>query len=151
MSRCSPRSVSASVEGAAPFFVRRVFPAGGKISFSSHSTSPEGVLTLAAELFRAEPEAWVLGIRGYEFDEFGERLSEKARANLAEAVAYEEPLDGFQPSSAPTEAASMPVSPAEQEAALNPEGSMEWVDAAGRKHTMQIRNGRIRELVEEEQ
>jgi hypothetical protein len=67
---------------------------------------------------------------------------------LAEAVAYEEPLDGYQPSPPPTEVESTPVSPAEQETALNPEGSMEWIDAAGKKHTVEIRNGRIRELVE---
>lgn len=68
---------------------------------------------------------------------------------LAEAVEYEEPLDGYQPSSAPTEAAAMPAPAEEQRAVLNPEGSMEWIDAAGKKHTVQIRNGRIRELVEE--
>ena len=86
--------VDASINGAEPFFVKRVFPAGGKISFSSHSVSPEGVLTLAAELFQAEPEAFVLGIRGYEFDEFGERLSEKAKANLAKAIEYVESAAG---------------------------------------------------------
>ena len=67
---------------------------------------------------------------------------------LAEAVGYEEPLDGYQPASASPELLPPPATAADQEAALNPEGSMEWIDAAGKKHTVEIRNGRIRELVE---
>ena len=46
------------------------------------------MLALSRDLFHAEPEAWLLGIRGYEFDEFGERLSGRARANLAQAVTF---------------------------------------------------------------
>ena len=33
-------------------------------------------------------EAWIVGIRGYEFDEFGERLSERARENLEAAATW---------------------------------------------------------------
>ena len=55
---------------------------------ASHSVQPTGVLALAKKLFNAEPQAYLLGVRGYEFNAFGEGLSDKARANLAEAIAY---------------------------------------------------------------
>ncbi len=78
----------ADVSGPEPFWVKRITATGGHLSFSSHSVNPRGVLGLAKELFKAEPECYLLGIRGYEFNEFGERLSQKAQANLAEAVEY---------------------------------------------------------------
>ena len=80
----------ADTKGPEPFWIRRIGPSGDGMSFSSHSVSPEGVLTLARDLFHSEPDAFLLGIRGYEFNEFEERLSEKARSNLAEAVKYME-------------------------------------------------------------
>jgi len=43
---------------------------------------------MTRELFDAEPEAWLLGIRGYEFSEFGEQLSERARENLRQALEF---------------------------------------------------------------
>ena len=78
----------ADVSGPEPFWVRRIYPGSSHLSFSSHSVEPRAVLSLAKELFNAEPEGYVLGIRGYAFNEFGETLSEKARANLAAAVTY---------------------------------------------------------------
>lgn len=80
----------ADVAGPEPFRVKRIYPGSSRLSFSSHSVEPQAVLSLAKELFKAEPEGYILGIRGYEFNEFGERLSEKAQANLAAAVAYVE-------------------------------------------------------------
>ena len=72
--------------GAEPFSMRRIQPAKGGLSFSTHSVSPESVLALSRDLFGAEPEAWLMGIRGYEFDNFGEELSEQGQANLAAAM-----------------------------------------------------------------
>ena len=43
-------------------------------------------------MFGAKTEGYILGIRGYEFHEFGERLSDRARDNLAAALAFIEPL-----------------------------------------------------------
>lgn len=77
----------ADVGGPEPFSLRRIHPGASRPSFTSHSVDPRDVLALAKELFGANAEAYVLGIRGYEFNEFGERLSERARANLAPAVA----------------------------------------------------------------
>lgn len=77
----------ASVAGSAPFFFQRLEPQDG-LTFSTHSIAPAAVLGLARDLFGAQPAAYVLGIRGYEFDEFGETLSAGARANLAAAVQF---------------------------------------------------------------
>ncbi len=77
----------ASVNGHEPFEFKPIV-AGGSPGFSSHSVEPEAVLMLAKTLFGREPKAYVLGIRGYEFNEFGEGLSAGAEANLSEAVAF---------------------------------------------------------------
>jgi len=77
----------AAAEGEEPFFWRRIAP-GGPPGFSTHSVEPEEVLSLAKTLFASEPVAYVLGIRGYEFDEFGEGLSARAEANLAAAEEF---------------------------------------------------------------
>jgi len=78
----------ADTAGPEPFWVKRIQPGGGKVSFSTHSMSPEGVLALGRDLFCATPAAYLLGIRGYEFNEFGQELSPAAQANLAAAIAY---------------------------------------------------------------
>ena len=79
----------ADTAGPEPFWVRQICGDDDEcISFSSHSVQPTGVLALAKRLFNAEPQAYLLGIRGYEFNAFGEGLSDRARANLAEAIAY---------------------------------------------------------------
>jgi hypothetical protein len=62
------------------------------MSFSTHSLRPETVLGLAQQLFGADTEGYILGIRGYAFNEFEESLSEGARANLAAAAAFVEQL-----------------------------------------------------------
>lgn len=74
--------------GDAPFRVRRVEPEAGGIGFTSHGFSPGRLLALARDLFGGAPEAWLMGIRGYDFDEFGEGLSPQAQSNLADAVAF---------------------------------------------------------------
>jgi hydrogenase maturation protease len=79
--------VDAAVSGQEPFYVQEVTPVSG-VSFSSHSLGPSEVLGLAHDLFKAQTRGFVVGIRGYEFDEFGERLSAGARANLASAIDF---------------------------------------------------------------
>jgi len=61
----------ASVDGAEPFYFRRLEPAAST-SFTTHSVEP----------------ASILGIRGYEFNEFGEYLSPAAQQNLTLAVRF---------------------------------------------------------------
>jgi len=58
------------------------------MSFSSHSISPQAVLGLAHDLFKAKTRGYLLGIRGYEFDEFGQKLSGHAKKNLDKAVDF---------------------------------------------------------------
>jgi hydrogenase maturation protease len=77
----------ASVNGHEPYYVEKVEPKEA-LSFSSHSVEPGVLLHLAQSLFQASPRAYILGIRGYDFNEFGERLSPRATENLEKAIAY---------------------------------------------------------------
>jgi len=77
----------ASVNGPEPFGFARIAPQAA-VSFSSHSVKPAAVLAMAHEMFGARTVGYALGIRGYEFNEFGETLSEQARINLNEAVSF---------------------------------------------------------------
>ncbi len=79
--------VDADVSGPEPFSFQRVIPKA-HMSFSSHSISAEALVAMAEDLLFSKAEAFILGIRGYEFNEFGERLSPKAEENLNEALAF---------------------------------------------------------------
>lgn len=70
-----------------PFELRRLAPRRDA-AFSTHAVAPETLLALAQEHFGCKTVGFVLGIRGYEFQEFGEVLSPGARRNLAAAVNY---------------------------------------------------------------
>ena len=61
-----------------------------RVSFTTHSVGPGSVLALARALFGRVPEAYMLSIRGYEFNEFGETLSTGAQANLLQALDFAE-------------------------------------------------------------
>jgi hydrogenase maturation protease len=80
--------VDAAVVGPEPFCFSPVVPDGAVLSFSSHSVSPAALLALARDLFGAEPAAYTLAIRGYDFDDFGERLSVGAQRNLEVALDF---------------------------------------------------------------
>jgi hydrogenase maturation protease len=77
----------ADVSGPEPYGLRRIEPCA-QPGFSTHSVDPETVLGLAHDLFGARAEGYVLGIRGYRFNGFGEEISEKARRNLSAALAF---------------------------------------------------------------
>lgn len=81
----------ASVTGPEPFFFRAVEPAA-PTSFSTHLIEPEAVMAMTRDLFQAGTKGYALGIRGYEFNAFGETLSAKARGNLAAALRFIVPL-----------------------------------------------------------
>ena len=78
----------ASTEAEPPFTFTPVAAAQGGLSFSSHSVSAPQLLGMVKELFHAEPAAWMIAIRGIEFNEFGEVLSEQATRNLKAAVDF---------------------------------------------------------------
>ncbi len=77
----------ASVDQKEPFFFREILPES-PMSISTHSVSPGAVLHFARMIFNAETKAYVLGIRGYEFNVFDERLSEGAESNLEAAFKF---------------------------------------------------------------
>jgi len=81
----------ASVAGREPFFFTRVHPVA-HASFSSHTVEPEAVVAMARDLFRADTQGYMLGIRGYQFNEFGEALSERAVENLRAALRFLVPV-----------------------------------------------------------
>lgn len=79
--------VDADVSCPEPFRFQRVI-SRAHMSFSSHTISVEALMAMAEDLLCSEAEAFVLRIRGYEFNEFGERLSPKAEKNLNEALVF---------------------------------------------------------------
>jgi len=81
----------ADAQGPEPFSFQVLEPKREE-SFSSHSIRPDAVLALAEDLFNAHSSGYLLGIRGYEFDEFRETLSAKAADNLAAALRFAESL-----------------------------------------------------------
>jgi hydrogenase maturation protease len=83
--------VDAAARGPEPFEFRKLSPAPGA-SFSSHSIQPEGVLQLSSELFDRRPAAYLLAIRGYEFERLAEGLSPRAASNLDAALGFLAPV-----------------------------------------------------------
>jgi hydrogenase maturation protease len=77
--------IDATRAGPEPFGIRRVTPAENS-AFTSHLADPETILAIAERYYNKVPEAWLLGIRGYAFDNFIERLTERATDNLRHAV-----------------------------------------------------------------
>jgi hydrogenase maturation protease len=80
--------VDADTEGPAPFRFARLQPQRWWGPFSTHGVAPGALLTLADELFGKEVRGYLLGIRGYRFDEFRDSLSTGARENLERAFAF---------------------------------------------------------------
>jgi hydrogenase maturation protease len=76
--------VDAARAGRSPFTVREVSPVFS-LDFSSHLVRPEVVLALAGQYYGKSPRAFLMGIRGYQF-EFIEALSAGAAGNLALAM-----------------------------------------------------------------
>jgi len=79
--------VDAAVDGREPFFFRPVEPQLS-VGFSSHGVEPDVVLGLAGHLMGSMPQGYALGIRGYDFDDFGEALSPRAADNLTAALHF---------------------------------------------------------------
>ncbi|KAA0213935.1 MAG: hydrogenase maturation protease [Leptolyngbya sp. PLA3] len=78
--------IDAALAGAGPCFLRRLLPRACG-AFSTHTMRPEAVLALARDTFGWSGRAFLLGIRGYAFGDFGEDLSSAAAANLEQACA----------------------------------------------------------------
>lgn len=72
------------------FRFSRLLPAH-EVAFTTHAMSPGSVLALCQELYDKRPDAYLLELRGYEW-EMGEGLSEEGTRVLSTAVAFMEPL-----------------------------------------------------------
>ncbi|MEN8212990.1 MAG: hypothetical protein ABFR19_01385 [Pseudomonadota bacterium] len=85
-----------------------------------------------------------------EVDAVGEHLAITVHYinQLAEAVDYQHRLEIQELDVEQEEAASEAAPAPESAAAVDPEGSMEWIDASGKKHRVQFRDGVLREAVE---
>jgi len=76
--------IDASKAGASPYVLADLSPAF-ELDFTSHCVRPEVVLALAQHYYGRSPRAFLLGIRGYEF-EFIEQLTVGATENMRLAV-----------------------------------------------------------------
>ncbi|MCE5340581.1 MAG: hydrogenase maturation protease [Planctomycetaceae bacterium] len=83
--------VDASVDCAEPFSFEPLM-AKESSGFSSHSVEPAEVAALAESLFNSPAKCFMLGIRGYIFEQFKEDMTEKAKNNLQKAVVFLENL-----------------------------------------------------------
>ena len=78
--------VDATCAGEESFAFTEIEPAN-EITFTTHTMSPASVLALCHELYRKSVRAYVLAIRGYEW-EFVEGLSPMAGSNLENAFRF---------------------------------------------------------------
>jgi len=76
--------VDASRTGPAPFTIEAIAPAA-TLEFTSHLVRPEAILAMARQYYGRAPHAFLMGVRGYEF-EFVEALTPAATDNLRLAV-----------------------------------------------------------------
>lgn len=82
-----PDHQAVATAAPAPFALRPLEPRGGA-AFTTHAVAPEEILALARAHFAGAARGYVLAIRGYDFDDFGERLSPGAQRNLAAAADF---------------------------------------------------------------
>lgn len=79
--------VDASIEPIDSFSFTKIIPSDAKVEFTMHAVSPAFVVDLCQKIFENKPEAWLLHLKGYNWD-FEEKLSEKARENLSAALNF---------------------------------------------------------------
>lgn len=79
--------VDASVLEIEDFKLEELSTDSSRIEFTMHAVSPAYVLDLCNKIYNKQPEAYVLHIRGYEWD-FEESLSEAALSNLNAAFDF---------------------------------------------------------------
>ena len=73
----------ADKSSAEPFYLYEIKPDMDLSSISSHLVTPQEVLGLAMELFGAHAKGYILGIRGYDFDEFKEEAQARGFTGVA--------------------------------------------------------------------
>ena len=76
----------ASVEDVSDFIITEVTPSK-RVDFTTHSVSPAFLLHLAEEMFSYFPKAYLLHIKGYEW-QLEEGLSSQAKVNLHKSLLF---------------------------------------------------------------
>lgn len=76
--------IDASRTGVEPYTISYLVPAR-EVSFTTHLVKPEVILALVEGYYGKSPQAYLVSIRGYEF-EFADRLTLPASRNLRAAV-----------------------------------------------------------------
>lgn len=79
--------IDASLNKQAPFFFTPLLETDNS-GLGSHSLTPNAVIRLCETLYDKTPTAFILGIKGYEFDQFDEHLSNQANTNMLAAVKF---------------------------------------------------------------
>lgn len=79
--------VDASIEDIDNFSFTTVLASDAKVEFSMHAVSPAFVVDLCQKIYGKVPEAFLLHIKGYEWD-FKEGLTFEATRNLDEAFVF---------------------------------------------------------------
>jgi hydrogenase maturation protease len=82
---CAVFFIDASLEYEEAVKIEMLEPAPNIIEFSMHAMHPSYVLALCKEMFGECPKAWLVHIKGYDWD-FEEGLSAPAQRNLVKAV-----------------------------------------------------------------
>ncbi len=77
----------ASIEDIEAYSFTEVKPNDARVEFSMHAVSPAFVIDLCRKIYGAAPPAYLLHIKGYEWD-FREELTDAALANLDKAFAF---------------------------------------------------------------
>lgn len=77
-----------AMSGGAPFSFQEIPPSKNRMGFNGHSLTPEAVMFMARTMFGAKTKGYVLAIRGYEYEGFGEELSEQAKENLEASLRF---------------------------------------------------------------
>lgn len=75
------------VEEIAHFRLEKVIPDNARIEFTMHAVSTAYITDLCNKIYGKHPDAYVLHIKGYEFD-FKEKLTEGAYKNMQFALDY---------------------------------------------------------------
>tara|TARA_R110002072_G_scaffold28229_3_gene90831 strand:- start:1448 stop:1903 length:456 start_codon:yes stop_codon:yes gene_type:complete len=79
--------VDASIDCQAPFLLEEISETNDT-GFGSHSLTPQALIQLSNTLYQHFPKSYILAIRGYEFDQFEEKISDTANENLNLAIHY---------------------------------------------------------------
>lgn len=77
--------IDASLDHVEAVKIEAIEPAPNIIEFSMHAMHPSHVLALCKEMFGECPRAWLVHVKGYEWD-FEEGISAAAQRNLIKAV-----------------------------------------------------------------